>query len=339
MNHTNDHFVSCDWGTSHFRLRLVDRATCHILNEFRSTEGIAQLAVASRGTDRSHAFRTTLTRWVDDLATAADHDLSGMPIVISGMAGSSIGWHELPYARLPFALDGHDVIWEDIGPLTGKGRLQRVLLLSGVQNGIDVMRGEETEVLGVSALAADQKNSLGEAVLLLPGTHSKHVIVRDGRIADFRTYMTGELFDVLRKHSVLRHSTQPPDSQAAPADWHTDETRQAFREGVGLARSAPLPAVLFQVRTRQLLGHCSPSSNTAFLSGMLLGAELSCLDAYCPADAPIFLCAGAHLNCCYTMAFDVLGLSDRLTILPAHDVERLAVLGQALVLERILASE
>ena len=195
-------FVSGDWGTSNFRLRLVDGG---VKDEVRTDDGTAKLA-AQPG-DRAEAFRSVLAKGLERLQAP-----DSLPVIISGMASSSIGWKELPYAKLPFSLDGRDAVWEKI-----EGRVH---LVSGLRSDIDVLRGEETEALGLVA-------SLGrelpfESVFVLPGTHSKHLEVNPGGIAVFRTFMTGELFDVLARQSVLRHSTDP----AAPFD------RTAFVLGV-----------------------------------------------------------------------------------------------------------
>src|SRR5262245_50327874 len=98
-------FVSCDWGTSNFRLRLVQKGSVN--GEVRTEDGTAKLA-AQPG-DRAEAFRSTLARGLEQLKAPAT-----APVVISGMASSSIGWKELPYAKLPFSLDGRDAVWEKI---------------------------------------------------------------------------------------------------------------------------------------------------------------------------------------------------------------------------------
>src|SRR5262245_19902744 len=97
-------FVSGDWGTSNFRLRLVDKT---VVREVRTDEGTVKLA--AQGGDRAEAFRSTLSRGLEQLKAPAS-----APVILSGMASSSIGWKELPYAKLPFSLDGRDAVWEKI---------------------------------------------------------------------------------------------------------------------------------------------------------------------------------------------------------------------------------
>ena len=295
-------FVSCDWGTSNFRLRLVDQGA--VKGEVRTDEGTAKLA-AQPG-DRAEAFRSTLAKGLEQLKAP-----DAAPVVISGMASSSIGWKELPYAKLPFSLDGRDAVWEKIDG--------RAYLISGLRSATDVLRGEETETLGLVATLG--RDMAFESVFVLPGTHSKHLDVNPGGIAVFRTYMTGELFDVLSRQSVLRHSTDP----AAPFD------RAAFLEGVEESTRRPLSSTLFRVRTRQVLDKTSVPSNTSFLSGLLIGTELSSLRG---SDVPVVVAAGERLRTSYGAAGEALGFGDRLRCI---DSEMLCVRGQQVLLQRILS--
>ncbi len=293
-------FVSCDWGTSNFRLRLVGGTATA---EVRTDEGAAKLAIL--GGDRAAAFRETLDRGLLQLGAPDD-----LPVIISGMASSTIGWRELPYARLPFALDGRDAVWDRID--------DRVYLISGFRGDTDMLRGEETQAMG---LAATLGSELAERVtLVLPGTHSKHLDVNGGVIIEVRTFMTGELFDLLVHHSVLRHSTEP----AAAFD------SAAFAEGVAETRRKPLLAALFRARTRQVLDHQPAAANAAFLSGLLIGAELLTL---AESGLPVIVAAGSAVRNAYAAAGDVLGFGSRLRIM---DADPFSALGQEVLLRRIL---
>lgn len=294
-------FVGCDWGTTHFRLRLVDGT---VRRELKTDEGTAKLAAA--GGDRPAAFRAVLAAGLRKLQVP-----KGTPVVVSGMASSTIGWRELPYATVPFAFDGRNAVWERIDP--------HVFLISGLRTDTEVLRGEETEAIGlVTAVGRDMPF---EAVFVLPGTHSKHLDVNPGGIATFRTFMTGELFDLLSRQSVLRHSTDP----AAPFD------KASFLEGVEESTKRPVTAALFRVRTRQVLDRKAAKANTSFLSGLLIGAELGTLRG---SDVAIILAAGKALRASYTAAAGALGLGPRLR---AVDSEGLSVLGQTVLLKRILS--
>jgi len=295
-------FVSGDWGTSNFRLRLVEGTT--VKAEVRTDEGTAKLAAL--GGDRAEAFRSTLAKGLEQLRAPV-----ALPVVISGMASSSIGWKELPYAKLPFSLDGRDAVWEKV-----EGR---VYLISGLRSSTEILRGEETETLGLVAQLGREMPF--EAVFILPGTHSKHLDVNPGGIAVFRTYMTGELFDLVSRHSVLRHSTDP----AAPFQ------REAFLEGVEESLLRPLSSTLFRVRTRQVLEKKDAASNTSFLSGLLIGTELASLRG---SDVPVVVAAGERLRTSYAAAGEALGIGSRMRCV---DSELLPVLGQKVLLQRILS--
>jgi len=291
-------FLSCDWGTSQFRLRLV--VGTRVTREVVSARGVATLANAP---DRPPAFRRVLRSAIRQLGPAAH----GLPVVISGMAASSIGWRELPYAQLPFALDGQNVVADIVAP--------GVVLLSGVRSATDVMRGEETELIGLARVHA-----LARATVILPGTHSKHVQVAQGHVVDFQTFLTGELYAVLSNQSVLRHSVDGP----------VDVSRPAFAAGVHAAATLPLTAGLFQVRARQLLQAAPAGDGAAFLSGLLIGAEWQAV----PARQPVVLCAGPAVARLYVAAARHLGFGSRVKVVKPATVKMLATLGQAAWLQR-----
>jgi 2-dehydro-3-deoxygalactonokinase len=293
-------FASCDWGTSTFRLRLPPGVRPR---EIRNQSGVASLA--NRGGDRAQGFRDTLNQARSALSIPTE-----MPILISGMASSSLGWKELPYAELPFALDGSDAIWTDLG--------EHLYLISGARGATDMMRGEETQALGVAALLG--KTLPPEALLILPGTHSKHLTLRNAQITEIRTFMTGELFDLLMRQSVLRHSTTP--------DATFDAT--SFQDGVTATRTHSLIAKLFRVRTRQVLDHKDAESNTSFLSGLLIGTELAEL---AENKHPLLVAATEPLLQAYRLAVQVLDLPTRVQFL---DADQLTELGQAVLLPQIL---
>jgi 2-dehydro-3-deoxygalactonokinase len=318
-------FVSCDWGTTHLRLRLLSADCSKLLAEISSDAGVAAVAAGGDDASRPMRFRKTLCRQIEQLAKSSA--LGNAPIVISGMASASIGWHELPYAPTPWRLDGSDAVVRELEPLEWSGGRQRVLLLSGLRTANDVMRGEETQVLGLFQLAMTRQPA-SNCIVVLPGTHSKHVQVEAGAIVDFRTYMTGELFEVLGRHSILRHSV----AGEADAALHG---LQAFFEGVELSREMPLSAALFRVRTRQVLDGREPLANHAYLSGILIGGELAELAGGAESASPIAICASGPLGQAYAQAARVLGLADRLQPISDADVGRLASLGQVCVARRL----
>jgi 2-dehydro-3-deoxygalactonokinase len=296
-------FVSCDWGTSNFRLRLIGGPGGA---EVRTDDGAAKLAAA--GGDRAAAFREVLTRGLAQLGAAEE-----LPVVISGMASSTIGWRQLPYARLPFALDGSATVWERL-----EGRL---LLISGLRGEADMARGEETQAIGLAAALGSGLPA--RVTVVLPGTHSKHLMVEAGMIITLRTFMTGELFDLLSRQSVLRHSVDV----AAAVD------ASAFVEGVRELDRAPLTGGLFRVRTRQVLDQQPAHANASFLSGLLIGAELAALRN---RELPVLVAAGGTVREAYILAGDALGFGNQLR---AVDAEPLSAVGQAVILRQVAAKE
>jgi 2-dehydro-3-deoxygalactonokinase len=256
-------------------------------------------------------------------------DPAGPPVIVSGMASSSVGWRELAYAPVPFALDGSSTRRESFPLDLGPAGSVRVHLVSGVATATDVMRGEETELLGI--LAEGRFDSVSRnGIVVLPGTHSKHVVLRDGRVMDFRTYMTGELFDVLGAHSLLRASVTATEPVAG---LEVSANRAAFVEGVAAAAEIGLPGSLFKVRTRALLGSVPPGANRHFLSGLLIGAEVGDLRRGGPSAGPILLAGGPAVSGSYHAAFAGIGMSDLVTIVRPEDVALASVRGH----QRLLA--
>lgn len=289
---TERHLLSCDWGTSRLRLRLATLPDGAILAEHASDAGVGRIAAALPTGERDARFRACLTAALDDLATRTRVPLNGVPVLVSGMAGASIGWREVPYAPVPFALSGTGATTARLPAVTHGAGSNPVTIIGGVACADDVMRGEETEAAGAARLLG-----LDTGVLVMPGTHSKHVQIVDGAIRHFTTHMTGELFALLQRHSVLQHSV-------ADADSAVEVDMTAFLDGVAAAARLPLAAALFKTRTRQLLQRAGPAAGRAFLSGVLIGAEAAALAAESSlADQRILICAGSRLAPSYQAAF------------------------------------
>jgi len=312
MSPVPTHLFSCDWGTSSFRLRLVDRRRGDVLGEIADANGArviaSSLADQASPVDRAAAFRRTLRNAIASLPDSERFVLAGTPVVVSGMASSSIGWLELPYARLPFAVDGSQAVCEWL-TIRVNDRELPVLLVSGLASDTEIMRGEETQLTGL--LARPEFSALADdCVVVLPGTHSKHIRVRDGSAIGLHTYMTGELFQVLREHSVLRFTTGGDAER-------TDEA--AFLEGVTAAREHGALRMLFRTRTRGVLGKQEGPANRDFLSGLLIGAELAELSRE-PGAAPILLAPGS-LGRAYETAARAVGLGGRMVLATREQIE------------------
>jgi 2-dehydro-3-deoxygalactonokinase len=260
-------FLSCDWGTSSFRLRLVEVNSLKIIAEVKSDEGISKVyeswqQVKSEENDRLSYYKSVLGKYVAVIERKLNISLNGTVIVMSGMASSSIGMMELPYKHLPFSIKYTDVYIKKIKALNDGQH--DVLLVSGVKTDTDVMRGEETQLLGCTIKADTNKQ-----VFIFPGTHSKHIVVENGEAIDFKTYMTGEFFHLLSTNSLLSNSVLPGSSLDTP------ENETAFAKGVLEGQDQNLLHQSFIVRTNDLFHRFSKEQNYWYLSGMVIGTELN----------------------------------------------------------------
>jgi 2-dehydro-3-deoxygalactonokinase len=277
-------YVTVDWGTSSFRLWLVDR-TGNVLGERRSHEGM--MAAGKLG------FPTVLQSHLQAVGAA-----DGLPVVVCGMAGARGGWIEAGYVDTPAPLAS---ILKHAVAVPGQDRDIRILpgIAQRDPRAPDVMRGEETQLLGALGLDA-----AGDAIICMPGTHSKWVRARGATVERFATFMTGELFDVVSRETILSHAVTGAD-QAEDID--------AFKSAVIAAFETPAFAanLLFQVRSGQLLYGGKPSSAREKISGTLIGLELA---AGLAGEAPstgITLVASGKLQMLYQLAFDAVSVPIR----------------------------
>ncbi|MGL4290640.1 MAG: 2-dehydro-3-deoxygalactonokinase [Phreatobacter sp.] len=275
-------FVAVDWGTSSFRLWLVDRAG-HVLAERRSGEGM--LAAAKAG------FPAVLQAHLAAVAAPAH-----LPVLVCGMAGARQGWVEAGYVDTPAPLAA---ILRQAVRVPGEARDIRIL--PGIaQRDVavpDVMRGEETQLLGAIGLDA-----AGAALACMPGTHSKWVRVTDGTVETFATFMTGELFGAVSRETIL---------SLAIAGAGDAEDAASVQAAVRAAFAAPAFAanLLFGVRARQLLFGGTPAAARETLSGTLIGLELAAgLSGAVPASG-VTLIASGRLAKLYALAFAALSVA------------------------------
>ena len=312
--------LSCDWGTSSFRLRLVDCRNHQIEAEIWSDEGSAavynkwKLADQPRGLGRIPFYFRELQKHIDGISDKVSRPLTGISIVISGMASSSIGIKELPYAALPFSLDGNDAIVDALE--TENDFPFPVLLVSGIRTRNDVMRGEETQMIGLASLTAESGND--QVVCILPGTHAKHMKTHQGKLIDFKTYMTGELFKLLSRDSILKESISA-DSSIRPL---RQEDVDAFQLGVIQSGKSDLLNTLFSVRTNQLFQLLTKEENFHYLSGLLIGAELNNLKRQ--HINHIQLCSESNLHELYRLGLEQLDLLER-TVFVSPEMMRQAI--------------
>jgi 2-dehydro-3-deoxygalactonokinase len=279
--------AAVDWGTSSFRLWLLDAAGV-ILAERRSSEGM--LTAGAEG------FAVILEKHL-----AAAGAPAGLPVIVCGMAGARQGWIEAPYVTLPAGLDG---ILAGAVPVPSQGSDQnrKIRILPGLAqrsaDAPDVMRGEETQLAGVLPLFAS-----GRHVICMPGTHSKWVEAEDGIISGFRTWLTGELFSILSKQSILRHSL---GENAAPALLDTPAFVAACTDALG--QGGDVGPSLFRIRAATLLQDLQPADAAARLSGLLIGAEIASVRHLFDIPAgKVILVASGPLGSLYAAALKLAG--------------------------------
>lgn len=329
-----NYLLGCDWGTSSFRLRLINMPDHQLIGEIITPEGVASTFTswktneAPQGMSRAQFFRQQLKRQVDLLANKVTIDLTAVAIVISGMASSSIGMEEVPYATLPFPIDGSRT---RIKRLPAQADFPHdILLLSGVQTQHDVMRGEETQLIGLLALLATSDVAVEEAILLFPGTHSKHVYVQNRQVVDFQTFMTGEVFNLMAYASILKDSVEPSELLT-----FLDDERQAFRAGVRAGSVSPILNSLFSVRTNQLFNKLTKKQNALYLSGLLIGSELKTLTER--KHGQLILCSGNNLYELYKLALEELHLAERTISIAADLLDKATIAGQVKIAQNQLA--
>ena len=276
--------VIVDWGTTSFRADLATGAG-EVLGHIETPQGISEL--------RGCGFEAVLTAALEPWRTAH----GPLPVVALGMITSRNGWIEVPYVPCP--ADPSDL---------ARGAVRRVLpdgtpllFLPGLSDPArlpfpDVMRGEETQIVG---------NGLDRAAtVVLPGTHSKWARVRDGRIEGFQTFVTGEIFALLMKHSFIARAAVPP----------VEPNMAAFRRGlVEAERSPAMLSVLFSARTGGLAGLLRPEEVGDYISGLVIGQEFRQAREtgwFGPGET-IDIVGNDGLNMRYGIAADVFGLRVR----------------------------
>lgn len=314
------------------RLRLIETDSRKVVCKTQTDQGIGRLFVEWSENNvlnesRQVYLMRVLARQVDVLQKQVGFPVADIPIVISGMASSSIGILEIPYAQLPFSTDGKDVSAEYI-PASPE-LAHDIYLISGVKSDDDVIRGEEIEVIGLSFLnESEVSQPAGDCILVLPGTHSKHLLIKGKQMVSFKTFMTGEFFQLLTERSILKDSITPVDS----ANLSEASNQEAFNNGVRTAVSDDLLHASFLVRTNHLFGKYSKAENAFFLSGLLIGYELRQLKKE-PKDARLVICCGDNLYRQYSCACKELGYSN-VAYISSENLEQATIAGQIEVFKR-----
>ena len=271
--------ITIDWGTSSLRGARLDAAG-QVLESREFPRGIMSVQPGQ--------FEAVFNELFGDWMQAP-----GALGLISGMAGSRQGWQEAPYCPCPagFAELGQHLLWL---------QADRIALVPGLSCmadgplGIpDVMRGEEVQIFGALQLA--RRDS---ATLVLPGTHSKWVQVQAGRVTQFQTFMTGEVFALMSQHSILGKTL----------DAHGAFDEAVFLQGIDQSQQAgSVLHHLFAVRTLGLFERLSAAALPSYLSGLLIGEELR-TQALSTDRGPVILIGSAALTLRYTLALQHLNI-------------------------------
>jgi 2-dehydro-3-deoxygalactonokinase len=277
-------FIGGDWGTTHLRLFLCG----YELNALDQLTGPGANRVCG-------AFEKAL----DSLIRPWTDRHGDLPIVLSGMVGSSIGWVRTPY--LPCPVEPEQIARACIALRGGRIHIVPGLSCRNALAAPDFMRGEETQLLG--ALHLEPMLRRGRHLVCLPGTHAKWAILEDGRLQEFLTAPTGEVFASLRSQTTLVPTDAKTKSEVVP---------EAFSRGLARIRQSPqiqLLHKLFECRSLWLSEELAAQEAASYLSGLLIGSDVSgALQLLVPsATNPIVHVVGSsQLTRLYSMALATL---------------------------------
>ena len=287
----NHPFIAVDWGTSSFRAALI-APNGDVLDELSTPRGILGF--------KSYEFVPYLVATCARFTAAGAGKRGGM-YLLSGMIGSKNGLLEVPYCPCPATASD---IAAALGWVYTDDADLNIAIVPGVRNGFDdVMRGEETQVFGAAAVLGVQN-----AIMVLPGTHSKWVQLEDGAIVKFNTFMTGEFYALLAQHSILAKSL--PDVTDKPAALDTT----AFLQGIDRAQKSSacgqgLLGNAFSTRVKSLFNALQPAQAASYLSGLVIGDELAAMRL--PAGSQVIVIGSPTLCERYNLAFAHLGVQTR----------------------------
>ena len=272
--------IGLDWGTSSLRAwRIADG---QITDARQFPLGVRKIAAGTH----AQVLHEHIGDWINEAEI----------IIGAGMVGSTFGWYEVPYLEMPLGLD--DICSKAVevpnGIKRSDGSILPVKIISGVKKNsageFDVMRGEESQVLSLG---------IEEGTVVLPGTHSKWIAIKGGKIVDFRSYFTGELFNLLVKESSI--------TQAISEGKHTRTLgNEAFIAALKTSGSE-LTHEIFATRARWLMGG-KIDDNREHLSGLIIGAEIQAAITHF-RDKHVHIIANAELAEIYEKALAEFGIS------------------------------
>lgn len=307
-----DYFISCDWGTSNFRLRVVNSESLQVVAEHVTDQGIRDLYSKFLG-QKKLGQKAFFVSYLKEQVRKFPEAHRGHLIVCSGMGSSNMGLVELPYAQMPFDQSGGTLVCKKV-PLD---KNRAVWLISGVQSDTGMMRGEEIQAIGLEEYLAPYN----QGTLLLPGTHCKHIAYASGQFYGLKNFMTGELFEVLSRKSILANSLHQ-------GPWDADRKKD-YLKGLYLGLTGHLSENLLTVRARHILAGESKKNNYFYLSGLLIGDELSYLKE---ERGMLFLAGSDPVFGLYKNALEYIRPKEQLVFLDEKALERALLAGQRKIL-------
>lgn len=242
--------ICVDWGSSNFRAFLLDHSG-NLLDTIDTNQGMLKLEQSSF----EPVLLNLLEEWVAE---------EKIPILMAGMVGSAGGWRNIEYVACPIDIEN---LSANIIPIENALNL-KIAIIPGIETDkssstYDVARGEEVQVLGAMSMIG--KHYIGDSLFCLPGTHSKWITMKNKKITDFSTHITGELFAILTNHSMIA-ATKPNNNRL-------DET--VFVQALKYVKKfGGLANYLFSARSNMLNGQLANADIDNYISGILIGNEV-----------------------------------------------------------------
>jgi len=302
-------FIAGDWGTSNLRLYLCEYSLNGVsqILETRFGPGIGQL-----NGDFEGEFFKLGQDWLGQHGR--------LPVLLSGMVGSTIGWKDAPYLSCP-------VNAEQLAAsrVSFKARGVSFSILAGLKTlnplgMLDVMRGEELQMLGWMHL---QNGAQGKNLFVLPGTHNKWSLVEDGFITNFLTSFTGELFSLLKENSIL-----------VTQNNIVDFNDQIFIEGLSAIQAlsnSQLLHALFSTRSKQVLGEIKTDDAASYLSGLIIGADIMGASELIDNTDSVTIIGETELSQYYSLALNHFGIANN-----SCEPSSIAIAGFGAVFEHLI---
>ncbi len=244
-------FLIVDWGTTNFRAFAINHDS-NVHAKIELPMGLKQVKDGAFAKELEHVLESWILGYQE------------LPIYMAGMVGSTNGWIDVPYVNTPTSVSKlAEQTYMFTLPWGAKSYIVPGISHETVNGEFDVMRGEEVQIFGLI-----NKLNNGSFSAILPGTHSKHVLVQDEQLVLFDSYMTGELFSAIREHTIIGRDL--PTQNQSPS---------AFVKGVQSGQSGGATSQIFKARTAKIFTQIEDNEVEDFLSGILIGSELKELDS------------------------------------------------------------